>query len=56
MDLTEYKSLKGVAEWEISLCSLMLCDWAQAVPYWRAQESESNWSKVSICLIVAKAS
>ncbi|KAG8909024.1 hypothetical protein FRB99_000127 [Tulasnella sp. 403] len=49
MTLTEYKSLKGVAHWEVGLCRLTLCDFAGAVTNWRAQESDANWSKAVYC-------
>ncbi|KAG8987239.1 hypothetical protein FRB90_003521 [Tulasnella sp. 427] len=47
MDLTgtDYKNLKGVAQWELGLCQLTLCDYAGALPYWKAQAEEANWSK-----------
>ncbi|KAG8947808.1 hypothetical protein FRC04_010294 [Tulasnella sp. 424] len=47
MDLTgaDYKNLKGVAQWELGLCQLALRDFASALPYWKAQAEEANWSK-----------
>ncbi|KAG9041116.1 hypothetical protein FS837_012722, partial [Tulasnella sp. UAMH 9824] len=49
MDLTgaDYKNLKGVAQWELGLCQSTLCDYASALPYWKAQAEEANWSKAS---------
>ena len=49
MTVTEYKSLKGVAEWEIAVTLLGMCDFTASSQYWRLLEKESNWSKVSGC-------
>lgn len=54
MAVTEYKSLKNVAQWEIGLCQLMLCDWTDAAAVWRELELHANWSKVCTHSLKAK--
>jgi hypothetical protein len=50
MSLNEYKSLKGVAEWEIAVANLGISDFVSSASYWRTLEKESNWSKVGYIL------
>ncbi|KAG8881637.1 hypothetical protein FRB97_009326 [Tulasnella sp. 331] len=55
MDVTEYRSLKNVAQWEIGLGLFMLCDWEKAIPVWREQEADANWSKATYAYALAVA-
>ncbi|KAG8989159.1 hypothetical protein FRB94_005704 [Tulasnella sp. JGI-2019a] len=55
MGVTEYKSLKNFAQWEIGLELFMLCDWERAIPIWCEFGQHANWSKATCAYALAIA-